>query len=252
MLNDLRLASSGRIINEKEELQLDENGICIFPNAISDDVIALAMNELKRIEYEEGLKAGSECNICDDGSLRLQNLLDKSVVFDQFFKHGLVVTAAWKILGPDIKLGKLVSRNPITGRAQRLHADWRGEELPAGVYKACTAMWILEEFDLENGPTRLVPGSHKWGNSPQSVLADRSAPHPDEVFITGKPGTLVVFNGHAWHAGTENKSGRSRTALHAYITARDVPQEIPLSDHLSVETVGRFSESEKWFLGITG
>jgi ectoine hydroxylase-related dioxygenase (phytanoyl-CoA dioxygenase family) len=84
---------------------------------------------------------------------------------------------------------------------------------------------MLDNFTRENGPTRMIPGSHKWGKRPQDVLADPLAPHPDEVFLTGKAGTIAIMNAHLWHAGTANRTSAPRLAMHGFYCRRDKPQQ---------------------------
>jgi hypothetical protein len=55
---------------------------------------------------------------------------------------------------------------------------------------------LLERFTPDNGATRLVPGSHRWGRRPQDVLADPMAPHPQEVLLLGRAGSVAVMNSH--------------------------------------------------------
>jgi ectoine hydroxylase-related dioxygenase (phytanoyl-CoA dioxygenase family) len=57
------------------------------------------------------------------------------------------------------------------------------------------------------------------------VLADPLAPHPDEVLLTGKAGTIAVMNAHLWHGGTANRTSRPRLAMHAFYCRRDKPQQ---------------------------
>ncbi len=61
----------------------------------------------------------------------------------------------------------------------------------------------------ENGATRVVPGSHRWSKLPQEVLSNPIEPHPEEVLLLGKAGSVVVMNTHAWHGGTANRTGES-------------------------------------------
>ena len=73
----------------------------------------------------------------------------------------------------------------------------------------CNVLWMLDDFTPENGATRFVPGTHRSGRLPQDVLADASAPHPDERLLLGRRGTIVVMNAHMWHGGTANRSDGS-------------------------------------------
>jgi ectoine hydroxylase-related dioxygenase (phytanoyl-CoA dioxygenase family) len=92
-------------------------------------------------------------------------------------------------------------------------------------YWVCNTVWMLDDFTRENGPTRLIPGSHKWGTRPQDVLEDPMAPHPQEIMLTGKAGSIAVMNAHMWHAGTANRTRAPRLAMHAFYCRGDKPQQ---------------------------
>jgi ectoine hydroxylase-related dioxygenase (phytanoyl-CoA dioxygenase family) len=237
------------LLTSEQKNTLARDGYCLFRNVLSANTIETTLKEINRIETEEGVRAGSEYLKCDDGALRVHNLLEKSELFDRFFTHELVLASVEQILGKDFKLSLLVSRNPIRGRAQKLHVDWRGGPVPAGKYQACTAMWILEDYGVDNGATRVVPGSHRECIEP-AILEDRFAPLPGEVQILEKAGTLVVFNAHLWHAGCENVSRRSRASVHAYFCLRSIPQELTQQECLSSRTITRFGPLEKWLLDV--
>ena len=51
------------------------------------------------------------------------------------------------------------------------------------------------------------------------------APHPDEVLLTGKAGSIAVMNAHMWHGGTANRTAAPRLAMHAFYCRRDKPQQ---------------------------
>ena len=97
-------------------------------------------------------------------------------------------------------------------------ADERG-------YWVCNTIWMLDDFTPDNGATRVVPGSHKWGKRPQDVLADPGAPYPGEVLVTGPAGGVVIMNAHLWHGGTANRTAAPRLAMHAFYCRRDKPQQ---------------------------
>ena len=84
---------------------------------------------------------------------------------------------------------------------------------------------MLDDFTEDNVPLRVVPGSHHWGKTPQQALANPAEPPPDEVILTGKAGTVIVMNAHCWHGGQANRTDQPRTALHAFFSRRDKPQQ---------------------------
>jgi ectoine hydroxylase-related dioxygenase (phytanoyl-CoA dioxygenase family) len=84
---------------------------------------------------------------------------------------------------------------------------------------------MLDDFTEQNGATRLVPGSHRWGVTPQEVVSDLYAPHPRETLLTGCAGTVVIMNAHMWHGGTANHTSAHRRAMHVYYTRWDKPQQ---------------------------
>jgi ectoine hydroxylase-related dioxygenase (phytanoyl-CoA dioxygenase family) len=130
------------------------------------------------------------------------------------------------VLGDAFKVSSLNARSadPGSDAGQPLHVDMGAVPDERG-YWVCNTVWMLDEFTTENGATRLVPGSHRWGTRPQDVLADPMAPHPDEVLLTGPAGSIAIMNAHLWHGGTANRSGAARLALHAFYCRRDKPQQ---------------------------
>ena len=130
------------------------------------------------------------------------------------------------VLGPAMKLSSLNARSadPHSDAGQPLHVDMAAIPDERG-YWVCNTIWMLDDFTADNGATRMIPGSHKWGTRPQDVLADPSAPHPDEILLTGRAGGVVVMNSHLWHGGTANRTGAPRLAMHAFYCRRDKPQQ---------------------------
>ncbi len=76
-----------------------------------------------------------------------------------------VVEAVAELLGPGpLPVGALM-RNPVGPTAQQaLHVDWAGPVAP-GHDQQAQAMFFLDDVTADNGPTRLVPGSHRPGRS---------------------------------------------------------------------------------------
>ncbi|HET9394314.1 MAG TPA: phytanoyl-CoA dioxygenase family protein [Candidatus Rubrimentiphilum sp.] len=143
------------------------------------------------------------------GTLHLIDLVNDPA-FDPVWKSPRLLAAIAHILGYDLKIGSLAYRAPKPGYgAQTLHADYM--QVHSGEYMAATAIVALVDFTAENGPTRIVPGSHRQRNTP--TPADADTPHPSQRLMQCKAGSAIVFNGHVLHSGTRNVSNETRHAL---------------------------------------
>jgi ectoine hydroxylase-related dioxygenase (phytanoyl-CoA dioxygenase family) len=125
-----------------------------------------------------------------------------------------------------MKLSSLNARSadPFGDVGQPLHVDMAAIPDERG-YWVCNTIWVLDDFTPDNGATRMIPGSHRWGTRPQDVLADPMAPHPDEVLLLAKAGSIAIMNAHMWHGGTANRTSAPRLAMHAFYCRRDKPQQ---------------------------
>ncbi len=229
------------LLSEKERSFLDEQGYLPLEGALSTDQVQELRNRFDELVELEGGNAGKEVHQ-EDGTNRLANLVDKGEMFEICISHPRVLAAMRHVLGTEFKLSSLNGRVALPGRGlQGLHADWR-EGVEPGNYYVCNSIWLLSDFTAENGATRLVPGSNRSGLHPRDVLEDPEATHPDELILTGKAGSVVVFNAHTWHGGTLNRSEEARYGLHGYYTRIDQKQQTDQRASLSEETVGRLRE----------
>lgn len=204
--------------------RLDEHGYAVLPGLMPAPLLAAVAQHVEHLFRQEGDSAGSEFKQ-EPGCGRLANLVNKGQIFQQIIAHPDVLALLEHLLG-NFKLSSLNVRrvDPRGTVSQPLHADMAAIPDDNGNW-VCNALWMLDDITPENGALRVVPGSHRSGKLPQQVLADPLATHPEQVLVTGQAGTVVVINAHLWHAGTANRSDRSRTALHAFYCRRDKPQQ---------------------------
>ena len=212
-------------MTEQETQQLDRDGYVVLEHAMPPDLLHQLRARILQLFDEEGDRAGHEFKT-EEHARRLANLVDKGDVFRRAIVFPAVLERVRHVLGPDAKLSSLNARSadPHTDVGQPLHVDMAAIPDEKG-YWVCNSVWMLDDFTPDNGPTRMVPGSHTWGKRPQDELADPLAPHPDEVILTGKAGSICVMNAHMWHAGTANRSAAPRLAMHAFYCRRDKPQQ---------------------------
>jgi ectoine hydroxylase-related dioxygenase (phytanoyl-CoA dioxygenase family) len=212
-------------MTDKERRQLDEQGFIVLEECMGADLLRELRERIHAVFNEEGDRAGHEFRT-EAHAQRLANLVDKGDVFQRAIVLARVVECVRHVLGPKIKLSSLNARaaDPNGDVPQPLHVDMSAIPDEQG-YWVCNTVWMLDDFTSENGATRVIPGSHRWGKRPQDVLEDPLAPHPQEVLVLGKAGSIAVMNAHAWHGGTANRTTAPRLAMHAFYCRRDKPQQ---------------------------
>ena len=213
------------MITDRHRRELDEQGYTLLEGGMGEALLRDLRARILELFEEEGDRAGHEFKT-EEHARRLANLVDKGDVFRRAIALPAVLDGIRHVLGGAIKLSSLNARSadPHSPEGQPLHVDMAAIPDERG-YWVCNTVWILDDFTRENGPTRMVPGSHKWGKRPQDVLEDAMAPHPDEVLLTGKAGSIAIMNAHLWHAGTANRTAAPRLAMHAFYCRRDKPQQ---------------------------
>jgi len=92
-------------------------------------------------------------------------------------------------------------------QAQVLHRDQSVYPLPPDFPPVVVnTMWALDDFTEANGATRLIPGSHQWG--------ERAPGSDDEVVTATMPaGSVNFYLGQLWHGGGANRTDRPRLGV---------------------------------------
>lgn len=236
------------ILTEAERARLDRDGYLALAGILSTDEVAAINAALARLSAAEGDRAGLEVHQ-EAGTDRLSDLVNKDPMFEVCFSHPRVLAGIRQVLG-EFKLSSLNSRAAHPGHGhQGLHVDY-GSPVQPGEYRVCNSIWLLDDFTADNGATRVVPGSHRRGTMPGAELADATDRHPDEVQLIAPAGTVVVFNSHLWHGGTENRSDRPRRAMHSYFCRRDQPQQLDQLAYVRPETLARLSPAQQFLLDV--
>ena len=236
------------LLTDAQQKQLDTTGYLVLPGLI-DPVWLESLREIfDGLVAKEGASAGHEVHQ-EEGTRRLSDLVNKDAVFDGIYIHPVVLAAVYRVLQRPFKLSSLNAREALAGHGlQGLHADWGARQDAS--FHVCNSLWLLDDYTPDNGCTRVVPGSHLLPGGPKDHLENPQADHPDQVLLTAKAGTVVVFNSHLWHGGTHNRSGARRRVCHCYFTAREHPQQLNQADHLRVRTWQRISPAARVVLDV--
>jgi ectoine hydroxylase-related dioxygenase (phytanoyl-CoA dioxygenase family) len=248
----LRQLGAGPDALSEEQLRLlDEDGYVVLDRLLASHQVDAVRARYDELVAAEGDQAGIEVHQ-EAGTDRLANLVNKGAVFDALWTRPQQLAAIAHVLaGGEMKLSSLNGRAALPGAgAQGLHTDWPQAVRP-GDYQACNSMWMLDDFTAENGATRVVPGSHRWGKLPREVMSDPFEDHPEQRLVTGAAGSLVVFNAHLWHSGRRNATNRPRHAIHAFFVRRDRTPQTVQRDYLLAETAERLSEAALYLLDVS-
>lgn len=233
------------MLTDSAKRQLEEQGFLVLPNFLSEEQLQKFRSRVDELFQREGENAGSEFKT-EPGSRRLANCVDKGEIFEKVIGTPEVLECIEAVLGPDFKLSSLNVRSasPNSNSGQPLHVD--SGELPDEKGNAvCNSVWMLDDFTEHNGALRIVPGSHKWFRLPSPGEKVEG-----EMLVTGKAGTVVVMNAHAWHGGTDNRTDQERRAMHVYYTRGDKPQQQYQKKWLRPEVQARLSPLGRKLLAL--
>jgi hypothetical protein len=135
-------------------------------------------------------------------------------------RHPLLFSAASAVIGPGCHVNGLSLRAPLPGCGhQGLHPDFFPGHRTTGPWQVLAAMWCVTEFTPDNGPLRVIPGSHRSNHDPvEDMEFPGMGPHPDGVKLVASAGPLILFNSASlWHSGALNYSPRLRLVVTAYL-----------------------------------
>ena len=196
-----------------ERMVLERDGYVVIPAAIAHEQAELMAKRMEEIAAIEGEEAGKDFQV-EAGATRLGTLINKDPLFDICFLHPKALAGVAHIMGDDFGLSSITARAAQPGQgSQALHQD-------SAVSASANVLWVVSDLTADNGPTRLIPGSHRFGTDPRVALEDPVAPHPQEVTLIAPAGTMVVINGYLWHGGTRNNTPRPRHLVSAFWTRR--------------------------------
>lgn len=273
-------------LTNAQRTQLDENGYFVVADAFSEEQCARMIAEVDRIVDAEGGQAG-EVSV-ESGATRISNIFNKSEAFDCLLEIKPLLAASHYLLG-EIKVHGANMREPHKGKGgQPLHSD--SMKLADGRWCIVNSLILFDPMTLDNGPTRVVPGSHKWAPlnvpgenavyaaakpraeparwatekdniaehvaaSPVIGDADRApadpfAPYPGEVKVTVPARSVVVCNAHMWHGGTVRLTDARRRQLHLSYTRRDLPQQLIQKNYVTPKLYNRLSEAQRYLLDL--
>ena len=135
------------------------------------------------------------------------------------------------------------------------NVEW-DDRIPYPVF-AIGAHLLLKDCTLADGPTAVVPGSHRSGRlAPIEQMNDPDLTYDGRppVVLEANAGDVALFVSDAWHRGTPASGGTGRMFLQVHYGRRDIAQRVRTTaevNHVSDEALARAATTrERQLIGL--
>jgi phytanoyl-CoA dioxygenase PhyH len=198
--------------------------------------------------YDRAVATADPADVSIRSSTRVNDFVNRGPEFDGIYIYGPLLAACSQIIGGPFKLSGTRSRTLEPGAPiEALHVDVKHR---ADGWPLVGFIWMVDEFDAENGATRFVPGSHLQPREPAEVLASLTAAHAHEVLACGPAGSMIIFNASVWHSHTANRSARRRRSVQGHFVPRAARASIDQAARMLPETFRRIGDLAKYVLDV--
>ena len=192
----------------------------------------------------------------DDKDEFRYEMLNRSAACQRAVAHPRILEVIEPLLGDDCHvIANTAWRNPPEFAGGFWHSDagphvpraegvdW-DDRIPYPVF-AIGAHILLQDCAPADGPTAVVPGSHRSGRlAPFDRMNDEDLTYDGRppAILEGAAGDVALFVSDSWHRGLPARGGSGRYFLQVHYARRDIAQRIRTTDvvnHLSAEAIAR-------------
>jgi ectoine hydroxylase-related dioxygenase (phytanoyl-CoA dioxygenase family) len=228
-------------------VELERDGFTVIRDVVDDGTVAALIAEADRLFEETPPERGRP----DRDEFRYQ-MLNNSELALRTIGHPRILEVVEPLLGDDCHvIANTLWRNPADFGGGPWHCDagphiprppdvpW-DERIPYPVF-AIGAHILLRDCHTPDGPTAVVPGSHRSGRlAPRAQMNDPTLTFDGRppVLLEGDAGDVAMFVSDAWHRGTPACGGAGRLFIQVHYARRDIAQRIRPTDqvnHLSAD-----------------
>ena len=256
-----------------DEAQLEADfvrwGYCLVEDAMSPSQVRDQVDRMTEQAAAEREASVAIMTSRNDTAQLVNNLVLKGAVFRDAveFKASaaqrgpLVDRLLTKIMGEGFGLGCAHGSIVHTGGGlQDLHVDQGGMPLPYPPFPfGSLIIWCYTEFNLANGGTYVVPGSHRTAEGHTSfhdgvdllALVDGE---PGLVAICAPPGTCILTDTRVLHGGGRRTSPGTRYAMRCHYNRhyiRALHEQSTANLHVPDDVYELLSPRLKQMMGIT-
>ena len=213
-------------LNEQQRALFRHNGFLRLPERLPEETVAT----LKAAIWDD-IRAEVAPVVRDKQGhiVRLSALWERSEIFQEVLASPLVLDALETLLGPNIYL--------VTNRHNHATLRLAGD---GGVYfhrdvlqwsrTIVTVLFYLEETDMQNGCTLVIPGSHLlqgWTTSSVEEVEGFSPLREQAVSVPMPVGGLLAIDSTLIHSAGENHTDGTRMSLTVGYQSVDELNDLP-------------------------
>ncbi|WP_230427536.1 phytanoyl-CoA dioxygenase family protein [Collimonas humicola] len=216
---------------EKAVEEIRNLGFTVVPSGFSDAELKIISErfDLLRLEYAKKFGESYLENIDEHNTLRLPLAFD-SCFLDLAANSNVIEIISKLIVGKFI----LNQQNGIINPAGKIynqgawHRDLPYQHFVSSTPLAINALFCVDEFNLNNGATHVLPASHRQESFPSDAYIIKN-----EVQVKAAAGSFILIDCMAFHRGGRNLSEKNRRAVNHVYTIPLMKQQIDIPAILS-------------------
>lgn len=218
-----------------ESVALERDGHAVLRGVFDPDEVKLLREDIDRVFDEYAPE-----RYRDDKAEYRYEMLNRSAACHTAIGNPAILAVIEPVLGDDCHvIANTAWRNPPDFGGGPWHCDagphiprpdgvaW-DDRIPYPVF-AVGAHILLRDCHIEDGPTAVVPGSHRSGRlAPFDRMLDDDLSYDGRppVVMEGDAGDVSLFVSDVWHRGLPARGGQGRYFLQVHYGRRDIAQRL--------------------------
>jgi ectoine hydroxylase-related dioxygenase (phytanoyl-CoA dioxygenase family) len=236
---------------EKALEEIKNLGYAKVSSGLSAEKISSVSNAFSEVEEKYGLVFSDDRRqkIKESAMIRAPLLIDESGDFLSIaLNENVKQIVAALIRGAFI----MTQQNGVVNPAGQSysqgswHRDLPYQHFVSSRPLAVNALYCVDDFTLENGATRVLPGSHLHESAPSEDYFQQNA-----VQVTALAGEILVLDCMIFHSGSPNTSPKKRRGINHVYAIPFFKSQIHVGSHLEKVWGKSLSDQDRSILGIS-
>ncbi len=210
--------------------ELERLGFTLLDSGYSQEKIAEIQNSFELIRQQYNEKYGLDLLKIKDEHNGIRLPLALNSIFLELVFNDQTLKLINSVMGKNFLLNQ---QNGVINPAKKAYnqAAWH-RDLPYQHYTssrplAINALYCVDDFTLENGGTKVVPGSHLHEEFPSELYVKKN-----KIQISAKAGSFIILDCMLYHSGGINNGDTDRRAVNHVYSSPMIKQQIELSSTL--------------------